>query len=95
MGGPKRCSEIQNDSVLKTVSIILVCGVPERSLPERRKEGANVVIQKPIGADELLWNASELLVVPEQMDIRELLLVLFEAWRQTSHVLPSRRISAF
>jgi hypothetical protein len=73
MGGAKRYSEIRNDSVLKSVSIILVCDVPERSLSERRKAGANVVIQKPIGAGELLWKASELLVVPQRMDKRELL----------------------
>ena len=60
---------------MKPVSIILVCGESEISLSECRKAGANAVIRKPVDPGELLWKASELLVVPQRKDMRALLRV--------------------
>jgi DNA-binding response OmpR family regulator len=70
MGGAKLCSLIRSDTELKPVSIILVCGESEISLSECRKAGANAVIRKPVDPGELLWKASELLVVPQRKDMR-------------------------
>jgi DNA-binding response OmpR family regulator len=75
MGGAKLCSLIRSDTELKPVSIILVCGESEISLSECRKAGANAVIRKPVDPGELLWKASELLVVPQRKDMRALLRV--------------------
>ena len=75
MGGAKLCSLIRSDTELKPVSIILVCGESEISLSECRKAGANAIIRKPVDPGELLWKASELLVVPQRKDMRALLRV--------------------
>ena len=75
MGGAKLCSLLRSNAQLKAVSIILVCGETEPSLSECRKAGANVVIRKPADPGELLWKASELLVVPQRKDMRALLRV--------------------
>jgi DNA-binding response OmpR family regulator len=75
MGGAKLCSLIRSDTKLKSVSIILVCGETEPSPSECRKAGANVVIRKPADLGELLWKASELLVVSQWKDMRALLRV--------------------
>ncbi len=75
MGGAKLCSMIRSDAELKYVSIILVCDETETTLSECRKAGANVVIPKPVDPGELLWKASELLVVPQRKDMRALLRV--------------------
>ena len=75
MGGAKLCSLIRSDAELKSVSIILICGEAEVSLSECREAGANVVIRKPVDPGELLWKASELLVVPQRKDMRALLRV--------------------
>jgi CheY-like chemotaxis protein len=75
MGGVKLCSMIRGKAELKYVSIILVCGETESSLSECRKAGANIVIRKPVDSGELLWRASELLIVPQRKDMRALMRV--------------------
>lgn len=93
MGGAKLCSLIRSDAELKSVSIILVCGKTEPSPSECRKAGANVVIRKPADLGELLWKASELLVVPQRKDMRALLRVSIKGLERDTPFSPSLRIS--
>ncbi len=73
MGGAKLCSRIRSDSVLKYVSIMVICDEIANSQSELKEAGANVVIQRPLEPGMLLWHACELLVIPHRKDMRVLL----------------------
>jgi hypothetical protein len=55
------------------VSVIAVCGDPDRAAERCRQAGANAVIPKPVDPDALFARVAELLVVPPRKDVRVLL----------------------
>jgi CheY-like chemotaxis protein len=73
MGGAELCSRIRSEAELKYVSIIVVGDEDGNSQSEGREAGANVVIRRPVEPGMLLWQASELLVIPHRKDMRVLL----------------------
>lgn len=75
MGGAKLCSLLRSDAALKDVSIIVVCDDNEPTCSQCKDAGANAVMRKPVDAGELLWKASELLVISQRKDMRVLLRV--------------------
>lgn len=75
MGGVKLCSRIRSNAELKYVSIIVICDDTEAAVSQCRMAGANVIIPKPVDYGDLLWKASQLLVVPQRKDLRALLRV--------------------
>ena len=78
MGGAELCSRIRGDAELEYVSIIVVCDETENSVSPYQEAGANVVIRRPLNPGMLLWQASELLVIPHRKDMRVLLRVTME-----------------
>lgn len=78
MGGAKLCSRIRSDAELEYVSIIVICDETENSVSPYQEAGANVVIRRPLDPGMLLWQASELLVIPLRKHLRVLLRVLTE-----------------
>lgn len=73
MGGAKLCSAIRDDAGLKDVSIILACDGTEESAAQCREARANAIISKPIEPVQLFSKISELLMVPERLDMRTVL----------------------
>ena len=73
MGGAKLCSALRSDAALKYVSIIIICEDTKAALSQCKEAGANVVLRKPVDYGELIWKASELLVVPQRKDLRALM----------------------
>jgi CheY-like chemotaxis protein len=73
MGGAKLCSRLRSETELKYVSIMVVGDEEGGALPQCQEAGANVVIRKPVEPGTLLWQASQLLVIPHRKDMRVLL----------------------
>jgi len=73
MGGAMLCSKIRGDDAMKSVSIMVICDDQDATLSQCREAGANVVLKRPVDAGELLWKASELMVIPHRKDMRVLL----------------------
>jgi len=91
-GGDQLCSQIRSDSVLRNVSIILVCYAQEAEFAAGC--GANAVVTKPVRPEELLKLVGKFLEIRARREYRAVFNARVEAtWGSLSFSGMTRNIS--
>jgi len=70
MGGVKLCAALRSNTLLRDVSLILVCERTGPSAAEGQQAGANAILLRPLDRSELFSKVSHLLMVQDRSDVR-------------------------